>query len=193
MGRAAHTKRSRPRAADAPARGIDPRPVVRFVAVFLCVLVAFQFAYYALIVESAPFHAYVDGIGRIAAALLRATGERVVTVGHELTSSFTMSVESGCDALQAMAILVIGVIAFPSTGRWKLLGVTGGVTLLYVLNILRVASLFWTGVHAPDWFETMHTDIWPAAIVGSAVLAWVVWAWWSLRPPSNEEGDAVLP
>ena len=167
--------------------------MVRFVAVFLCVLVAFQFAYYALIVESAPFHAYVDGIGRIAAALLRATGERVVTVGHELTSSFTMSVESGCDALQAMAILVIGVIAFPSTGRWKLLGVTGGVTLLYVLNILRVASLFWTGVHAPDWFETMHTDIWPAAIVGSAVLAWVVWAWWSLRPPSNEEGDAVLP
>jgi exosortase/archaeosortase family protein len=161
------------------------------VVVFLGVLVAFQFAYYAFIVDSAPFRSYVGGIGRIAAALLRAGGERVITVGHELTSSFTMSVESGCDALQAMAILVIAVLAFPSPRGRKLLGVVGGLALLYVLNIVRVASLFWTGVHAPGWFETLHTDVWPATIVASAVLLWVAWARWSLRPPPGALDDAV--
>jgi exosortase/archaeosortase family protein len=92
-----------------------------------------------------------------------------------------------------MAILVIAVLAFPSSGGRKLLGVAGGVALLYVLNVVRVASLFWTGVHAPGWFETLHSDVWPATIVATAVLLWVAWARWSLCPPSGVLYDAVRP
>jgi exosortase family protein XrtM len=182
MGKAAHAKRSRPQTAEKPIPGLDPSPVIRFVVVFVVVLLAFQFAYYGLIVDSGPFHAYLVAIGRLAANLLGALGERVVTADNQMTSSFSMSVASGCDALQAMAILVIAVVAFPGAISRKLLGVIGGAGLLFALNIVRVASLFWTGVHAPGWFETLHTDVWPAAIVACAVLLWVVWARWSLTP-----------
>ena len=146
---------------------------------FLALLAAFQVAYYEFIVSSAAFKTYLAISGRLAAALLSLVGEKVTASGDMLVSTFSLSIKQGCDGLQAMAIVVIGVLAFPSSARKKIPGVVIGIALLLVLNTLRIATLFWAGVHMPSVFQSLHVHVWPAFLVLSALVSWALWAMWA--------------
>jgi exosortase family protein XrtM len=152
------------------------------VAGFLVLLTLFQIAYYEFVVTSAPFKAYLGASARAAGGLLGLAGEQLVVRGDVLASSFSMSIRHGCDGLQTMAILVAAVLVFPTAGRKKLPAVAAGVGLLLALNIARIASLFWIGVHAPAYFQTTHVHVWPAVLILVAVLFWILWAIWATRP-----------
>jgi exosortase/archaeosortase family protein len=160
----------------------DNLPIVKFAAAFLGLLTAFQLAYYTLVVPSDAFKAYLGVNSHAAAAILGLLGERVIATNEVLTSSFTMSIKSGCDGLQAMAILAIAVLVFPGGGRNKAVGMAGGVALLAILNLARLVSLFWTGVHFPNLFQTMHVHIWPAVLIVVALLYAVAWTARANRP-----------
>ena len=151
---------------------------------FLVLLTAFQIAYYEFVVSSAPFKAYLHASARAAGTLLGWVGEQVTVLGDVMASSFSMSIKHGCDGLQAMAILVAGVLVFPGERRKKLPGIAAGVGLLLGLNIVRIASLFWMGVHAPGLFQTVHVHVWPAVLILCALSFWILWAMWATRPRS---------
>jgi exosortase/archaeosortase family protein len=150
--------------------------VVRFVLLFGGLLVAFQLVYYELIVTSSFFESYLAVSSKVAAFLLGLVGEPVRASGGVLTSTFSMSVKQGCDGLQAMAIVASGVLALPGGRRVKLLGVALGVLLLLGLNVLRIASLFWAGIHWPERFQLLHVHVWPAVLVFAAFVYWIGWA-----------------
>src|SRR5262245_32197884 len=97
-------------------------PILRFVGTFLGGFLVFQLVYYQWVVPSAAFQAYLEGISRIAAGVLRGLGMDVVASGSNLIGTFLMTIEVGCDGLQAMAILVIAVLAFPGSWKTKLWG-----------------------------------------------------------------------
>jgi exosortase/archaeosortase family protein len=157
-------------------------PIIRFVALFLCLLTAFQLVYYEFVTQSAAFAAYLTVSARAAGAMLRLLGETVTVSGDSMYSTFAMSIKQGCDGLQAAAILAIGVLIFPGRFRDKILGVTLGVGLLVLLNVVRIATLFWAGLHARDSFQTLHVHVWPAALVFSALTFWTTWMLWTTRP-----------
>lgn len=184
MGKRSRTRQDRGTATGSassvagPTRGfwVDNRASVRFVGLFLGLLVAFQIAYYEIIVPSAAFASYLGACARIAAAVLHLLGEEVTATGDAMSAGFTMSIKTGCDGLQAMAILAIAVVAFPGSGRHKLLAVAGGVVLVLLLNVLRLVTLFWAGVHAPGWFQTLHVHVWPAFLILVALGYAIGWA-----------------
>ena len=157
-------------------------PIIRFVGLFLVLLIAFQIVYYEFVVSSAPFQAYLHASARAAGSLLGLVGERVTVRGDLMMSSFSMSIKHGCDGLQAMAILVAGVLVFPGQRRKKLPGIAAGVALLLGLNIVRIASLFWVGAHAPGVFQATHVHVWPAVLILCALSFWILWAMWATRP-----------
>ena len=157
---------------------------MRFVATFLASFVLFEIAYYQVVVGSAPFQAYLSGVCQAAAVVLRAAGEPVEVHDVTLSSVFSMTVASGCDGLQPVSVFAIAIAAFPGSPRRKLVGIAAGATGLLGLNVLRVASLFWTGVHAPQAFQLMHVHVWPAILIGCAVMLWARWAMAS-RPPDR--------
>ncbi len=97
-----------------------------------------------------------------------------------------MSIKHGCDGLQAMAILLAGVLVLPAAGRKKLPAVLVGIGLLLGLNLVRIASLYWVGVHVSGIFQTMHVHVWPAVLILVALLFWVLWALWATRPKSAD-------
>ena len=151
-------------------------PVVKFVGLYVALLLLFQIFYYQLVVGSAPFAVYLTWSGRAASVLLRAVGDSVVVSGDTMTSAFVMSIKQGCDGLQAMAVLVVGMAIFPTAWRARMLGALAGVLLLLALNVLRIASLFWFGQHRFGLFQTMHVHVWPAVLILFAVGFWAVWA-----------------
>ena len=89
-----------------------------------------------------------------------------------------MSIEAGCDAVQASAFFVFAVMAspLPVSYRARIPWLLGGTSLLLVINLVRIVSLFYTGVYFPKAFDLMHIDVWQAGFIFLPLCFWVLWA-----------------
>lgn len=111
--------------------------------------------------------------------LLNLLGEQCHVSGTSIRSaSYGITVESGCSAFEFAVFLCAAVFAFPSRPLRKILGVVVGVPILLAANLIRIASLFWIGVHCPAFFDTAHVKLWPGVLVVITVLVCVGWIHW---------------
>lgn len=109
---------------------------------------------------------------------LRALGVSVARDARTLYApggTFGMRVDNDCNGAWAHLVFLAGVLAYPAGWRARLLGATLGTAALFVLNLLRVVSLFLIGVHAPALFRATHVWVWQFLIIGFALLLFVVW------------------
>jgi exosortase H (IPTLxxWG-CTERM-specific) len=121
-----------------------------------------------------PFTAFIT---RVSAGLLHTAGERAVVAGTVIRSSrFAVDVENGCNGIEAVLLLVSAMLAFPARGIARLMGALAGFLMLEVINVFRVASLFWLGEHHRTVFEMFHAAVWQTAIVLVAVGIFFFWS-----------------
>jgi exosortase H (IPTLxxWG-CTERM-specific) len=118
---------------------------------------------------------------QVSGVLLSLLGEANVVegaVGRGLgeAAGVALVIKEGCDATEATALLIAACLAFPAPWANRLRGVAYGISLIFVLNVARVVTLFFISHYARDWFHTAHVDVWPALILLDAVLLWVLWA-----------------
>jgi exosortase H (IPTLxxWG-CTERM-specific) len=73
--------------------------------------------------------------------------------------SISLDIKFGCNGLEAVMIYSVAVAAFPSTWKNKLIGVIGGFAVIQVVNMLRIASLAYSGIHFRSLFEIIHIYI----------------------------------
>ena len=73
--------------------------------------------------------------------------------------SISLDIKFGCNGLEAVMIYSVAVVAFPSTWKNKLIGVTAGFAVIQVVNILRIVSLAYSGIHFRSLFEIIHIYI----------------------------------
>ena len=92
---------------------------------------------------------------------------------------FSVEVQHGCNALLPTALFVSAVLACPVRFTAKIPGILIGVIVLMLMNLVRIVSMFYAGVHIPDFFGTMHTHVWPTIFVSLSVLLWLSWAVWA--------------
>lgn len=120
-------------------------------------------------------------------AVLTLFGSAVSVVGNEVRGlTFALRIQQGCDASEATALLTAACLAFEAPWRQRLIAAAAGVVLVFVLNIVRVVTLYWIGLYAGDWFHTAHVDVWPALILLDAMILWTLWARWVRRLPSRD-------
>jgi exosortase/archaeosortase family protein len=82
----------------------------------------------------------------------------------------------GCNGAFATAILLSGIIAYPSRIREKLTGILIGIPAIFAINQLRVISLFLLGRKYPGVFEEVHVYVWQPIIIIFAILVWDFWS-----------------
>lgn len=70
--------------------------------------------------------------------------------------SISLDVKFGCNGLEAVMIYSVAVIAFPAAWKKKILGIVAGLIIIQVINILRIASLAYSGIHFRRLFEYIH-------------------------------------
>ncbi len=110
----------------------------------------------------------------LAGHLLNVFGQHVRFSGEMIFSpSFSISIARGCDAIEAMALFAAALLAFPARWKPKLIGMAGGIAALFLLNIIRIVTLFLTGLHFPKAFDIMHTEVWQALFLFLAVGLWI--------------------
>ena len=84
------------------------------------------------------------------------------------------------------AFFIFAVLAWPIpvTRARRATGLIVGSLLLLLLNLVRIMSLYYTGIYFPGAFEIMHIDVWQPAFIVLAVLIWVFWLQWASRIPA---------
>lgn len=98
------------------------------------------------------------------------------------TGRYSVEIRRGCDAIEPMALFLAAVVALNVPVRTRVIGAVAGTLVLLLMNLVRIVSLYFTGVHWPSAFETMHVDVWQPAFVVLTVGLWTGWALWATKP-----------
>jgi exosortase H (IPTLxxWG-CTERM-specific) len=154
------------------------RAMRRFLIVFVVLLVL------AFAIELTPpaqawlVTPWTDGVATVSAILMRLFDRSITTSGNVIgssTSPFAVSIEAGCNGVEATLVLVAAMLAFPATWRHRLRGIVIGIAAVQALNVLRVVSLFYLGRWNRDVFEWAHLYVWQALIMLDVLIVWVIW------------------
>lgn len=186
-----HLQGKSPRHASA-SRWTGKGPIFKFVALFVLLLGSFYALSFVPVLNRNVLPKLQVLNARASAAVMNIWGEKASVSDTTIASPrYSVNIAHGCDAIEPAALFVAAVLAFPVALKWKLPGLIVGVGILMLINLIRIISLFYTGVHWPSAFETMHIDVWQPAFVLLALFFWVVWALWATRPPqtANAQGQ----
>jgi exosortase H (IPTLxxWG-CTERM-specific) len=101
------------------------------------------------------------------------------------SNGFAVSIEAGCNGVEATIVLVAAVLAFPASWRRKLAGLAIGIIAVQGLNIVRVISLFYLGQWNFSAFEWAHLYVWQALIMLDVLVVWLLWVRTLPRPEAD--------
>ncbi len=152
--------------------------MTRFFAVFLSVLMLLFGIEKLNAVHTAVVYPWTGLLAQASAFLMSMFDQDVISHGQMLQSQstgFAVSIESGCNGVEAAIILVAGIIAFPAPLRLKVLGVVFGVAAVQVVNLLRIISLYYLGKWDTAVFEFAHLYLWQALIMLDVLVVWLLW------------------
>ncbi len=91
---------------------------------------------------------WTNALAQISTAIVTFFDPNVVAVGKVMrstTNGFAVSIEAGCNGVEATIVLLAAILAFPAPWKHKLAGLAAGIVAVQGLNILRVISLFYLG------------------------------------------------
>jgi exosortase H (IPTLxxWG-CTERM-specific) len=152
--------------------------VIRFFVVFL-LLLALLFG-----LELTPWaqqwfvEPWTAGLAHISTSLVTLFDGSVHASGKVISSAssgFAVSIEAGCNGVEATIVLVAAILAFPSPWKHKAWGLVAGIVAVQGLNVVRVISLFYLGQWNRDVFEWAHLYVWQALIMLDVLIVWLVW------------------
>ncbi len=149
----------------------------RFVILFPVLLLAL-FAFQLTPPGQALVVPWTELVADTSAGLVRTFDGDARSMGKVLFSErtgFAVSIEAGCNGVEAMLVLLAGILAFPAPWRLKLIGLAIGVVAIQALNIVRIVSLFYLGQWDAKWFEWAHLYIWQSLIMLDALIVWLLW------------------
>lgn len=111
----------------------------------------------------------------LAFVAIDAVGMPVAIDGILLThwNGFRVAISHGCTPLiPAIFLLAVMTIGISVGMRQRLIGIISGIALVTILNLFRVAALYYIGVIAPDAFILAHEWLGQGVIVlGTAMVA----------------------
>ena len=153
-------------------------PVTRFVIVFALILVLLFALEMLSTVQEHVIVPFTGMLASLSAALVLPFDSSVVSYGKVLQftdSGFGVSIEAGCNGIEATLVFIAAVVAFPASWRARLLAVGLGFLAIQAMNIVRIISLFYLGDWNLTFFSWVHLYLWPALIMLDALIVFIVY------------------
>ena len=150
----------------------------KFILIFLVVLVALFTLEMLAPVQAAVVQPFTASLATLSAALITPFDSDVIAYGRVIAHSvngFAVSIESGCNGVEAAIVLIAGVLAYPAPWRYRLLAILAGFLTIQVLNIVRIISLFYLGQWNLDIFNWTHLYLWPVFIMLDVLIVFILY------------------
>ncbi len=162
-----------------PASGLLESPaVIRFFILFLVLQTLLFGAELTPWAQQYFVVPWTNALALGSAWLVTLFDANVVATGKILRSTangFAVSIEAGCNGVEATIVLVAAILAFPASWKRRLLGLAVGIFAVQSLNVIRVISLFYLGQWNIDAFEWAHLYVWQALIMLDVLVVWLIW------------------
>lgn len=155
--------------------------MTRFVVVFVVLLTALFGLEMLEPVHVSVVEPFTGLVAQVSASLVAPFDDAVISYGRVLQHSgngFAVSIEAGCNGVEAMIVLFAAVIAFPATWRQRLIALVAGFFAVQAMNILRIISLFYLGQWNTEVFGWMHLYLWPVMIMLDVLVVFFVYLRW---------------
>ncbi len=152
--------------------------MTRFVLIFLAVLVTLFTVEMLVPVQTHVIVPFTAQLAKISAALILPFDDTVLAYGKVLQfrdTGFAVSIEAGCNGVEATIVLIAAVIAFPAGWKARALAIGLGFIAIQVLNIARIISLFYLGNWNMEFFTWIHLYLWPALIMLDVLIVFMVY------------------
>lgn len=134
-------------------------------------------------------------LARISAGLVTGFDASAAAQGKVLWNTITgfgVSIEPGCNGIEACIVLVAAILAFPASWRSKLTGMLMGCVAVQALNVVRVISLFYIGQWNTAAFNFAHEFLWQGLIMLDVLIVWLLWVRRATRG-ERQDGDDPPP
>ena len=150
---------------------------LRFICVFILLLLSGQALYYFSKTKTENIIVKMLSVGvSVKIINLITPNDPVVQKGNDICSNdLCMSVNTGCDGMDGILIVVSAMLAFPMILRNKIMGTVLGVLLVYLTNLMRIIMLYYVLKYKPDWFEFMHTYIGQVMVIFVGGVFFFLW------------------
>ena len=122
-------------------------------------------------------------VGRVSEWTAEASGRALALAGAHIevsgatisSDSFAVVIVAECTAVAPLLLFLGAVAAWRASASARVLGAALGLCALSALNVVRIASLFWTGSAYPEYLGLTHLLVWQPAMIVAAVLLWLLW------------------
>jgi len=168
--------------------------MIRFFILFIVLLVLMFGIELTPIAQRWFVEPWTSTLARVSASLVTEFDPGVVSAGKVLRSTgngFAVSIEAGCNGVEATIVLIAAMLAFPAPWKHRLAGLAAGIAAVQGLNIIRVISLFYLGQWNRDVFEWAHLYVWQALIMLDVLIVWLIWV--RTLPRVGDSGEPPPP
>lgn len=162
--------------------------MTRFFISFITILVVLFVLQLSSWGQSAFVLPFTGLIAQMSADLLQLWDPQVMAQGKiiwDRASGFAVSIEAGCNGVEAGIILISAMLAYPAPWSAKLVGILLGNLTVQTLNLIRIISLFYLGQWSETAFEWAHLYIWQALIMLDVLVVFLIWLRWIGRPQAG--------
>jgi exosortase H (IPTLxxWG-CTERM-specific) len=159
--------------------------MARFALVFTVVLIALFTLELLGPVQRAVIQPFTASLAKISAAIIMPFDDSVLSYGRILQhrdSQFAVSIEAGCNGVEAAIVLIAGILAFPAPWSRKVVAIVLGFLAIQFMNIARIVSLFYLGQWNLDIFTWTHLYLWPVLIMLDVLVVFIVYLRYLSRP-----------
>jgi exosortase H (IPTLxxWG-CTERM-specific) len=120
-------------------------------------------------------------LAMLSTAIILPFDDSVIAQGRVLrdaATGFAVSIEAGCNGVEAAIVLIAGIMAFPARTTHKLVAIAAGFIFVQALNIVRIISLFYLGQWNYSVFVWFHLYLWPVLIMLDVLVVFALYLSW---------------
>ena len=168
--------------------------MARFLFLFCGVLSALFAVEMLKPVQEAVIQPFTGILATISTAVILPFDDTVIAQGRVLrdaTTGFAVSIEAGCNGVEAAIVLIAGIVAFPASLKNKAIAILAGFLFVQALNIVRIISLFYLGQWNYTVFEWFHLYFWPVLIMLDVLIVFAIYLQWLGKQNPESERDTA--